>query len=51
MHPVILLDLGIIVGGLPVDDSYNLGAIDENVVRKEVPVSEANLCIRREVAE
>jgi len=39
------------LSSLPVDHSYNLRAVDENVVRKEVAVSEMNLCVRREVAE
>ena len=51
MHPTILPELGVIAGGFPVDDSCNLGTIDENVARKEVTVSEVELCIRREMAE
>ena len=38
MHPAILPELRVIAGGLPVDDSCDLGAVDEDVVRKEVAV-------------
>jgi hypothetical protein len=48
MHPAILPEFGVIAGSLPVDDSCNL---DENVVRKEVAVSEVDPCIRGEVSE
>ena len=51
MHPAIFPELGVISSSLPVDDSCNLGGVDENVVRKEVAVSEVDLCIRREAAE
>ena len=51
MHSVILPELGIVVGGLPVDDNCDLGAVDENVTRKEVAMSEVNLCIRRVVEQ
>ena len=45
MHPAILPELGATAGGPPVDDSYDLGPVDENVARKEFTVSEAELCI------
>ena len=51
MHPAILPEFGVIARSLPVDDGCYLGAIDENVVRKEVAMSEMNLCVRREMAE
>jgi len=51
VDPAILPELGVIPGSLPVDDSCDLGAVDQDVVRNEVAVSEANLCIRQEVAE
>jgi len=51
MHPAILPELGVIACSLPVDDGCDLGAIDENVVRKEVAMSEMDLCGRWEVAE
>ena len=47
MHLVILPELS----SLLVNDSCNLGAVGNNVVRKEVVVSEMNLCVHREVAE
>lgn len=46
-----ITELGVIAGGLPVDDACNLGAVDENAARKGVAVSELVLCIRREAAE
>ena len=51
MHSTILPELGVIASGLPVDDSRDLGTVNENVARKEVTVSEVDLCIRREMAE
>lgn len=48
---VILPELGIVVGSLPADDNCDLEAVDENVARKEVAVSEVNLCVRREIVE
>jgi len=51
MHPTVLPELGVVAGSLPVDDSCNFRAVDENVVRKEVTVSEVGLCIHRKVTE
>ena len=43
MHPAILPELGVIAGSLPVNDGCNLGAVDENIVRKEVTMSEVDV--------
>ena len=51
MHPAILPELGVIARSLSVDDSCDLGAIDKNIMRKGVAMSEMNLCVRRGVAE
>ena len=42
MHPTILPELGVIAGSLSVDDSCNPGAVDENIVREEVSVSQVD---------
>ena len=49
MHLTILPELRVVASSLPVYDSCNLGAVDENVVGKGVAVSEMDLCVRREL--
>ena len=51
MHPAIFPELRIISGSLPVNDPCDFGALDENVMREEITVSEIDLCLRREAAE
>jgi hypothetical protein len=51
MHPAIFPELRIVSGGLPVKNSCNFGALDENIMREKVAMSEVGFCLRREAAE
>jgi hypothetical protein len=42
MHPAIFPELRILSGGLPVKNPCNFGALDENIMREKVALSEVD---------
>jgi hypothetical protein len=50
-HPKISPKLWVITGSLPINDSRNLRAIDEDISGEEIVVSEVERCVFREMAE